>query len=155
MVDPLLPWAPFFYSFGPGLFVIKILADWLRLRLYVPLTSVGQRSRSKPSGDTSQEASKLRKRYQMMDYRELRNALIHAPDRETSQLAQEIMEDFYIHKAEERYHIHHFVFGLPLMFLSWGLFVYGESWWGLCVAGIVAALFLSELRELITQKWEP
>ena len=40
MVDPLLPWAPFFYSFGPGLFVIKILADWLKVRLYFPLRGV-------------------------------------------------------------------------------------------------------------------
>ena len=179
MADPLLPWAPFFYSFGPSLFIIKILADWLKVRLYYPLSPGDQkhtflkaRVATRPRNGKAEEAS----RFEEMSYNQLRKYLeasgmqvqeivppskagLHQPDFEfvTSTGDRVIAEAkaIYASKAETRYHIHHFVFGIPLMFVSWGLFVYAEGWWGLLVAGVVAALFLSELKELITQQWQP
>ena len=158
MADPLLPWAPFFYSFGPALFIIKILADWLKLRLYTPVSAEEQQKVRGFSAATLPEAQldELKTRYEKQNYQALRNALVHPRESGISNPdAQKLVEAIYLGKAQKRYHIHHFVFGIPLMFVSWGLFVYGEGWWGLIIAGIVAALFLSELKELITQQWQP
>jgi hypothetical protein len=157
MVDPLLPWAPFFYSFGPALFIIKILADWLKLRLYSPIgTHEQQRVREFSASFPEAQQDELTERYKKMTYQALRDVLVHPSDSGiTSPQIKKLIEAVYLCKAQKRYHIHHFVFGIPLMFVSWGLFVYREGWWGLIVAGIVAALFLSELKELITQQWQP
>ncbi len=165
MTDLLLPWAPFFYSFGPSLFIIKILADWFRLRLYFPL---------RPNKDPDLQAKSLLKatrfskdaidfmvRYDKMSYQQLRNKVVHEWSQgKTAELSADkldylIRDAIYASKAEKRYHLHHFLFGIPLLFVSWGLFVYGENFWGLIFAGVIAALFLSELKELITQEWQP
>jgi hypothetical protein len=167
MSDPLLPWAPFFYSFGPALFAIKILADWWKLRLYYPLRPVEGAS-LRPSEEVEQSTRDRNKRtleqYENMSYQQLRNEIVHgimesSPELKTTRLSADeldylVRDAIFAGKAEKRYHIHHFLFGIPLSFLSWGLFVYGQNFWGLIFAGIVAALFLSELKELMTQEWE-
>lgn len=163
MTDPLLPWAPFFYSFGPGLFVIKILADWWKLRLYYPLRPVEGAS-LRPSQEVEQRAwdryRKTLEQYEKMSYQQLRNVIVHEPpEQKTTRLSVDeldylLRDAIFAGKAEKRYHIHHFLLGIPLSFLSWGFFVYGQNFWGLIFAGIVAALFLSELKELVTQEWQ-
>jgi len=59
-----------------------------------------------------------------------------------------------------RVHIHHFMFGIPLMPLTWALYFYGASWtpfysvslsWGMIFAGTTFALFMSEFWHLLTQ----
>ena len=96
------------------------------------------------------QLDELKTRYEKQNYQALRNALVHPRESGiTNPDVQKLVEAIYLGKAQKRYHIHHFVFGIPLMFVSWGLFVYGEGVWGLIIAGIVAALFLSELKELI------
>jgi len=61
----------------------------------------------------------------------------------------------YATKPKEQVHSHHFVFGIPGMLLSCILLVHGRGWYDLIIAGVTAALFLSELRELLTQDWQP
>jgi hypothetical protein len=169
LADPLLPWAPFFYSFGPSLFIIKILADWLKVRLYYPLN---------PSSDIFSETrtgvsnrAQAGARFERMTYQQLRKYLeagyrLERPRRSRSRPQHDLefvtptgdryrAEVVFASKAETRYHIHHFLIGFPLSFVSWACFVYGQPYWGLIAAGIVAALFLSELKELVTQRWEP
>jgi Mn2+/Fe2+ NRAMP family transporter len=68
---------------------------------------------------------------------------------------ESMLETAFKSKAQQKVHIHHFIFGIPSMFISWALFALGQGWWAGIVAGITAALFLSELKELITQQWQP
>jgi hypothetical protein len=160
LIDPLLPSAPFFYTFGPGLFVIRIVADWWRIRLYLPLTNARQALRApavtmKPS-PPAEALAQLQSQYAKMNYHTLSQELNKITDTTpTSPDTQTVLESAFKSKAQQRIHIHHFIFGIPCMFLSWALFAVGQNWWALIIAGITAALFLSELKELITQQWQP
>lgn len=160
MSDYLLPWAPFFYSFGPGLFFIRMVADWWKLRLYLPLEKAQRSLRSATARTkrslTTENLVGLKEKYATMDYKALSQKLNKVtPAASTSLEAQTILESAFESEAQKRLHVHHFIFGIPSMFVSWLLFVIGQGWWALIAAGLTAALFLSELKELITQQWEP
>ena len=151
--------APFFYSFGPGLFVIRILADWWKVRLYLPLTTAQRTLRSTTANMMPSSAdmlTQLKTQYSAMDFDSLTKELnASAKSSSLDPEAQSILETAFKSKVQQKIHIHHFIFGIPSMFVSWCLFAFGQGWWGWILAGITAALFLSELKELITQQWEP
>lgn len=158
-VDPVLLWAPFFYSFGPGLFIIRVVADWWKVRLYFPLNPPQPTLGLSTLRRKAMATPELRDRYEAMSYESLRKELIDfrvnpAVYKNGRIVDRELVEYVYAGKALKKYHIHHFIFGIPGMFLSWIFFVYGRGWIGLFTAGITAALFLSELRELVTQDWQ-
>lgn len=49
-------------------------------------------------------------------------------------------------------HIHHFVFGMILMPVTF-LALYWRLWFGPVLVGIVMALIFSEIKELILMQW--
>jgi len=69
----------------------------------------------------------------------------------------------FIHKASRviggqkeapNTHLHHFVFGMLLMPLTF-IALYYRIWWGPVLAGIVMALVFSEIKELVLMNWSP
>jgi len=57
--------------------------------------------------------------------------------------------------THERIHIHHFVLGLFLMPITWLAFDENKKLDAELLAGTVAGLFLSELKQLILEQWSP
>jgi len=66
-----------------------------------------------------------------------------------------------IHKAARAFgnrdqmpntHVHHFVFGMMLMPVSF-IALYWRFWYGPVLAGIVMALVFSEIKELVLMNW--
>jgi len=51
-------------------------------------------------------------------------------------------------------HLHHFLFGLALMPVTWLLFYYDFLTLGSVTSGLIAALIASETKELILQRWK-
>jgi hypothetical protein len=49
-------------------------------------------------------------------------------------------------------HVHHFVFGMFLMPITF-IALYWRLWWGPVLVGIVMALIFSEVKELILMSW--
>lgn len=62
---------------------------------------------------------------------------------------------FRLYVTHERIHIHHFVFGLFLMPLTWLAFEENRKPEAELLAGMIAGLFLSELKQLILEQWSP
>jgi len=67
----------------------------------------------------------------------------------------------FIHKASRviggqkevpNTHLHHFVFGMLLMPLTF-IALYWRFWWGPVLAGVVMALVFSEIKELVLMNW--
>ena len=67
----------------------------------------------------------------------------------------------FIHKASRAFggqkevpntHLHHFVFGMLLMPLTF-IALYWRFWWGPILAGVVMALVFSEIKELVLMNW--
>ena len=58
-------------------------------------------------------------------------------------------------KKHKYLHVHHFLFGYPLMIIAWMLFAphYDNLAFALC--GAASAFWFSEAKELIKQKWGP
>lgn len=92
-----LPVSPFWLSFGLGLYVIRFLADYAKLRLYVP------------------------------------GKVFHV----TTPI-----------------HIHHFLFGFLTCILAFVYYRAGDRFIGDSLAGISAALWASEAKELVLQNWQ-
>jgi len=49
-------------------------------------------------------------------------------------------------------HVHHFVFGMFLMPITF-IALYWRLWWGPVLVGVVMALIFSEVKELILMSW--
>ena len=62
---------------------------------------------------------------------------------------------FRLYVTHERIHIHHFVLGLFLMPITWLAFEDNRNVDAELLAGAVAGLFLSELKQLILEEWGP
>ncbi|HXZ90535.1 MAG TPA: hypothetical protein VEG61_05685 [Candidatus Dormibacteraeota bacterium] len=62
---------------------------------------------------------------------------------------------FRLYVTHERIHIHHFVLGLFLMPITWLAFDENKKLDAELLAGTVAGLFLSELKQLILEQWSP
>jgi len=88
-----LIFSPFWFSFGSGLALIRLLADWIKLRWY------------------------------------------------------------HQNRFGKRLHLHHFLFGFPMAVASWITLLLGHGITGQILAGFAAALWFSEAKELILQKW--
>jgi hypothetical protein len=56
-------------------------------------------------------------------------------------------------RRPKQIHIHHFEWGFPLTLISWVLFVTGYDAVALALAGIASALWFSEAKEIVKQKW--
>jgi hypothetical protein len=52
-----------------------------------------------------------------------------------------------------RIHLHHFIWAIPISLISWALFAINQDFAALLLAGFASALWFSEGKELITQKW--
>jgi hypothetical protein len=52
-------------------------------------------------------------------------------------------------------HLHHFEWGFPITIITWILFTLGQDTLSLTCAGIASALWFSEAKEIIKQKWGP
>lgn len=59
----------------------------------------------------------------------------------------------YLHKGGQSIHLHHFLLGFPSTILSWGLFAVNQDYAAWALAGFASALWASETKELILQKW--
>lgn len=158
IVDVLTPWVPFVVSFAFSLIVIWLLADVLKLRLYVPLEEAKERRR-RWTGLRQQEGSvedlvRQQNQFFQMNYKELRRALEDPQNDSLSPPAFRSLELAYIYQAN-RIHVHHFFYGIILMPFSWALFVYVGIFYAMILSGFIYALFISELRQLLTQKWGP
>jgi len=62
---------------------------------------------------------------------------------------------FRLYVTHERIHIHHFVLGLILMPISWLAFEDKRNAEAELLAGAVLGLFLSELKQLVLEEWDP
>ena len=62
---------------------------------------------------------------------------------------------FRLYVTHERIHIHHFVLGMFLMPITWLAFEDNRNADAELLAGAVAGLFLSELKQLILEEWGP
>jgi len=62
---------------------------------------------------------------------------------------------FRLYVTHERIHIHHFVLGLVLMPITWLAFEENRKPEAELLAGAIAGLFLSELKQLILEQWSP
>jgi hypothetical protein len=62
---------------------------------------------------------------------------------------------FRLYVTHERIHIHHFVLGLILMPITWLAFEENRKPEAELLAGAIAGLFLSELKQLILEQWSP
>ena len=60
-----------------------------------------------------------------------------------------------LYVTHERIHIHHFVLGLFLMPMTWVAFERRKDALAEVLAGVVAGLFLSELKQLVLEEWSP
>lgn len=98
-----------------------------------------------------------------MDYQTLRGIL--GNPEQISSLSEDrfrLLALAYICQVQNKIHIHHFIFGIPLMPITWILFFYGIAFGhlletpislGMVTAGFTFALFMSEFWQLLTQKW--
>ena len=153
----LRPWFPFVVSFLISLVVIWFFADILKVRLYVPINKARERRRrlvSSERTEAAQELIGLQRQYSQMNYRQLHDTLLDPTKSDSlSPEAFNSLELAYIYQARNRLHVHHFFFGIILMPATWGLFFYVGADSGMVLAGFVYALFISELKQLLTQKW--
>jgi len=62
---------------------------------------------------------------------------------------------FRLYVTHERIHIHHFVLGLVLMPITWLAFEEDRKPAAEVLAGAIAGLFLSEIKQLILEQWSP
>ena len=62
---------------------------------------------------------------------------------------------FRLYVTHERIHIHHFVLGLVLMPITWLAFEEDRKPAAEVLAGMIAGLFLSEIKQLILEQWSP
>jgi len=62
---------------------------------------------------------------------------------------------FRLYVTHERIHIHHFVLGLILMPITWLAFEEARKPAAEILAGTIAGLFLSEIKQLILEQWSP
>lgn len=62
---------------------------------------------------------------------------------------------FRLYVTHERIHIHHFVLGLALMPITWLAFEEDKKPEAEILAGAIAGLFLSEIKQLILENWSP
>ena len=60
-----------------------------------------------------------------------------------------------LYMTHKRVHIHHFVLGLFLLPITWLAFEENRKSDAELLAGAVAGLFLSELKQLILEEWSP
>ena len=60
---------------------------------------------------------------------------------------------FRLYVTHERIHIHHFVLGLILMPITWLAFEEDRRPAAEILAGTIAGLFLSEIKQLILEQW--
>jgi hypothetical protein len=60
---------------------------------------------------------------------------------------------FRLYVTHERIHIHHFVLGLILMPVTWLAFEEDSKPAAEILAGTIAGLFLSEIKQLILEEW--
>jgi hypothetical protein len=60
---------------------------------------------------------------------------------------------FRLYVTHERIHIHHFVLGLILMPITWLAFDEDKKPAAEILAGTIAGLFLSEIKQLILEEW--
>jgi hypothetical protein len=60
---------------------------------------------------------------------------------------------FRLYVTHERIHIHHFVLGLVLMPFTWLAFEEDRKPAAEILAGTIAGLFLSEIKQLILEQW--
>jgi hypothetical protein len=58
-------------------------------------------------------------------------------------------------RQPKRIHLHHFIWGFLLTPISWVLFIVGHDNLALAVGGVASALWFSEAKEIIKQKWGP
>jgi len=76
----------------------------------------------------------------------------------TSYVAARFFADFLhfrLYVTHERIHIHHFVLGLVLMPITWLAFEEDRKPEAELLAGAIAGLFLSEIKQLILEDWSP
>jgi hypothetical protein len=152
-------WFPFGASFLISLILIWFFADVLKVRLYVPINKARERRRrlvSSEGTESAQELIGLHRQYSQMNYRQLHDTLLDPTKSDSlSPEAFNLLKLAYIYQARNRLHVHHFFFGIILMPVTWGLFLYVGVDSGMILAGFVYALFISELKQLLTQKWGP
>jgi len=75
-----------------------------------------------------------------------------------SYTAARFLADFLhlrLYVTHERIHIHHFVLGLFLLPITWLAFEEDRKPQGEILAGAIAGLFLSELKQLVLEQWGP
>ena len=89
-----------------------------------------------------------------MNYKELRQTLEDPRSDSLSPLAFRSLELAYMYQAN-KIHVHHFFYGIILMPFTWALFIYSGIAYAMILSGVTFALFISELRQLLTQKWGP
>jgi hypothetical protein len=69
-------------------------------------------------------------------------------------VADYLKKRVYYRKGSIRIHLHHFLLGFPTTILSWVLFAINQDGVAWASAGFASALWASETKELILQKWE-
>jgi len=62
---------------------------------------------------------------------------------------------FRLYVTHQRIHIHHFVLGLVLMPITWLAFEENRREEAELLAGAIAGLLLSEIKQLILEDWSP
>ena len=62
---------------------------------------------------------------------------------------------FRLYVTHKRIHIHHFVLGLALIPLTWLAFEEEKKPEAEVLSGAITGLFLSEIKQLILENWEP
>jgi hypothetical protein len=164
--DFLRPWYPFIGSYVVSRIVIWYVADVLKIRLERPLLQALELRHRLPRGEQPSFAmTNSRLDYSKMKYQDLRGIL--KDPAQFSYLSDDRFQSLfsaYMQQVRRKIHIHHFIFGIPLMPVTWVLYFYNVVWAtfrslslsvGMVFAGLTFALFMSEFWHLLTQDWGP
>jgi prepilin signal peptidase PulO-like enzyme (type II secretory pathway) len=162
----LRPWYPFIGSYVISRLVIWYIADVLKIRLERPLIQALELRHRLPRGEQlSFGLDNSRLDYSKMKYQDLRGIL--KDPAQFSNLSDDRFQSLfsaYMQQVRRKIHIHHFIFGIPLMPVTWALYFYNVGWApfrslslsvGMVFAGLTFALFMSEFWHLLTQDWGP
>lgn len=159
-------WYPFIASYVLSRITIFIIADILKVRLFVPINrEAAKRSMTVGNLGITEQLVQAQD-FAGMGYRRLRQ-ISKEPNRLAS-MSNETFKAFavtYAYMVQKTIvHIHHFVLGIVLMPFTWILYFYevplntvflGLVSSGMLIAGVTLALFMSEFYQLLTQQWGP
>jgi len=169
LYDFLRAWYLFIGSYLVSRAVIWFVADFLKIRLMLPLLKAEDRRMSLHAQNVDSKAQADAQQdpkvdYSKMGYQQLRGVLDSNEIDTMSDDRFRLFELAFIYRVQRNLHVHHFMLGIPLMPVTWIFYFYNIAWGpvfnsmvplGMVAAGFTFALFMSEFWHLLTQDWGP